>query len=152
MSINPAATRPAYWEPFVAAAREEKLVLQVCESCGSVNYPPSETCANCLSNDLQWQEVNGSGRVLAITEVQATPDDFYRPLLPLAMGSVKLDCGPVVFAFFLDKDLAAGEKVEVRTAMDIRGVPLLVVHGQDVSITSSDFDWKGSSFKQLFTG
>ncbi len=152
MSIDPAAIRPAYWDPFVAAARNEKLVLQVCDSCASINYPPSETCANCLSNNIQWKEVSGSGRVLAITQVLATPDDFYRSFLPLAMGSVKLDCGPVVFAFFLDNKPAAGEKVEVRTATDIRGVPLLVAHDQDVSITSSDFDWKGSSLKQLFTG
>ena len=150
MSIDPAAIRPAYWSPFVEAAKQEKLVLQVCGDCSSVKYPPSETCAECLGDKLEWQSVDGRGKVLAVTEVLATPDDFYRGLLPLAMGSVKLLCGHVVFAFFPDAKMSGGDEVTVVAAQDVRGAPLLLAHDQDASMTSESFDWHNSSLEKLF--
>lgn len=150
MTIEESAQRPAYWEPFVTAAKEERLVLQVCNDCQSIKYPPAEICAECLGEALEWQDVDGTGKVLALTEVLATPDDFYRELIPVAMGTVKLASGPVVFALFPDASLESGVEVRVVAVTDVRGTPLLLAHNQGVDIASEDFEWKDSTLQKLF--
>lgn len=52
------STRP-YWE----AARDERLVMQRCDACGSMQYPPDLVCNNCQSADRHFEEVSGRGTV-----------------------------------------------------------------------------------------
>ena len=150
MEVGQLTRRPSYWDPFIAAAQRETLLLQVCAGCNSVTYPPAEVCAECLGGTLEWSPVPDTARVLAVTEIRATNDDFFRPLLPVAIGSVRLDCGPVVIAFFPDTDLKSGASVVVTSVCDVRGTPVLVAHNQANNVTSEQFDWKGSSLERLF--
>ena len=41
---------------ITAAAAEGRFVLQTCEDCGAVQYPPREVCLKCLSARLRWRE------------------------------------------------------------------------------------------------
>src|SRR5438093_444774 len=52
------STRP-YWE----AARDERLVMQRCDACGSMQYPPDLVCNNCQSAGRHFEEVSGRGTV-----------------------------------------------------------------------------------------
>jgi len=88
------------------------LLLPVCPSCSTVQYPPREACVNCLAGDLRWCEVDNHGEVLATTVQHYSLDERFRPQLPLHVASVKLDAGPVAIVF-APPDLKPGQSVSV---------------------------------------
>ena len=89
------------------------LELPVCEACATVQYPIREVCVRCLSDRLRRQSVQAGGVTLARTLLHRSMDTRFAPRLPLAIGSVKLDAGPVAIAI-LDADLPPGARVQVR--------------------------------------
>ena len=89
------------------------LELPVCEACGTVQYPVREVCVRCLSDRLRREAVQTGGVVLARTALHRSMDTRFAPRLPLAIGSVKLDAGPLAIVI-LDGDLAPGARVQVR--------------------------------------
>ncbi len=92
--------------------KESELSLPVCLVCSTVQYPIREVCVDCLSDELEWQQVNNTGEVLATTVQRYTLDEKFNSQLPLYVASVKLDSGPVAIVF-ADPDLKAGQKVSV---------------------------------------
>lgn len=54
-------------EPYWLAAGRGELVVRNCRSCGTDHWPPSEGCFNCHSQDLQWRQVPGTGKVFSYT-------------------------------------------------------------------------------------
>jgi uncharacterized OB-fold protein len=150
IEVGETASRPAYWAPFVKAAQNGGLKLQVCNDCHVVKYPPSEICAQCLGDSLEWSDVDGAGRVLARTELLTTTGDVFSSLLPLPIGTVRLNCGPVVLAFFADPNTHASNKINVVSAISTLGEPVLLAHNQGHAVDSGAFNWNGSSLQQLF--
>jgi uncharacterized OB-fold protein len=53
--------------PFWDAARDHRLVLQRCASCGYYNHPPRLACDACLSMQLQFEPVSGRGTIYTFT-------------------------------------------------------------------------------------
>jgi uncharacterized OB-fold protein len=104
----------------------DELWLPVCQICGRVDYPLRELCANCLSERLEWQPINPCGGVLATTTLHRSNLPYFRPRLPLRVGSVKLDAGPVMLAFVDDTKVHAGARVRLQTRMDDEGAAVLV--------------------------
>jgi hypothetical protein len=49
------------WESIA----EGKMKIQRCEECGTYRYPPGACCPNCLSTEMQWEEISGTGKVLS---------------------------------------------------------------------------------------
>jgi uncharacterized OB-fold protein len=49
--------------PFWAAAREKKLVVQRCDACGRLRFPPHPFCSACRSEAVSWTGVSGRGRI-----------------------------------------------------------------------------------------
>ena len=70
---GPVGLRPVTDDPetagFFAAARERRLVVQTCRTCGSQQQPPRPVCRSCHGNDLGWDEVPGVGTVHTWTVV-----------------------------------------------------------------------------------
>jgi uncharacterized OB-fold protein len=64
----PDATSEVFW----SAAAERRLVVQSCESCGRLSYPPEAFCKGCLSQPpaFAWHELSGRGRVRTWTVVR----------------------------------------------------------------------------------
>jgi uncharacterized OB-fold protein len=48
-----------YWE----AAREGRLVVQVCRGCAAAQFPPDLVCHACLGADLAYEESSGAGKL-----------------------------------------------------------------------------------------
>lgn len=60
-------------EPYWAAAREGRLVLQHCGACEGLTHFPSDVCAHCGdSRRLGWREVSGHGRVYTFSVIHRT--------------------------------------------------------------------------------
>jgi uncharacterized OB-fold protein len=53
--------------PFWEAAKERRLVVQRCATCGYYNHPPRNVCDACLSQELHFEPVSGLGRIHTFT-------------------------------------------------------------------------------------
>lgn len=53
--------------PFWAAAKEQRLAIQRCRSCGYYNHPPRALCDACLKPDLTFVPVSGRGKIYSFT-------------------------------------------------------------------------------------
>lgn len=62
-------------EGFWRAAKERRLVVQRCEPCGHMRFPPHPYCPKCRSREHVWHEVSGYARVWSYAFV-------YKPMLP----------------------------------------------------------------------
>ena len=50
-------------KPFWDAAREGRFVLPRCTNCNRVHWYPRLICPYCHSNEIEWVEGSGEGRV-----------------------------------------------------------------------------------------
>ncbi|MGH7154784.1 MAG: Zn-ribbon domain-containing OB-fold protein [Acetobacteraceae bacterium] len=107
------------------AAAEGNVALQRCEACGAVQYPPREMCGSCLSDQLGWDiAATINGRLLAGTTLHHSNAPRFRSRLPMRIGLVLLDAGPVVVCF-LGSDAQPDETVHLRARLDDTGHPVL---------------------------
>jgi uncharacterized OB-fold protein len=100
-------------------------VLQRCTVCGTAQYPPRACCHVCLSDRLERQEFDAApGVLLARTVLHHSNEPHFRPRLPLGVGLVRLDAGPIVVCF-VPKPHAIGDRVTVTARPDESGATLL---------------------------
>ena len=117
----PPAARSRLWQRVNDSVAEGLFRLQVCNSCGTVQYPPQEFCSHCLAGELSWEQVSPAGKVLSWTVSRASTNPFFRDKFPLNIGLVKLDCGPVMIAYLAASCLQAGSRVQVTGRPDKSG-------------------------------
>lgn len=76
-----ALTPDVFTAPFWDAAREHRLVIPRCTSCGTYRFPPSAFCYVCRTQDVEWVEQSGRGTLYSYTVA-------WHPLLPEVSDSV----------------------------------------------------------------
>jgi len=126
MHALPPQRRSELWTRLTASAGQGLLVLPRCRDCEMVQYPLRELCGNCLGDNLDWGPVPAEGKLISWTRLHASVEPFFREHLPWPVGSVKLDCGPVVIAHLAVALPATGMGVNVLSYPDGNGVPVLV--------------------------
>jgi uncharacterized OB-fold protein len=93
--------------------------LQRCADCGIAHYPPREFCGVCLSDRVEWEDADFlPARVVARTVLHHSNEASFRGRLPLTLGLVQLDAGPVALCFL--PDAMAGDAVQVAVGADGR--------------------------------
>jgi len=80
-------------ESFYNFAKEGKLMATKCNKCGTLLLPPRPVCTNCFSEDFEWVELKGKGKLLTYTVIHVAPPQF-QSMTPYAVGIVKLEDGP----------------------------------------------------------
>jgi uncharacterized OB-fold protein len=85
---------PMKWsQPFWDAAREHKLVLKKCSSCGFIDHPPYLYCTNCSADEHEWVEASGKGTLAAYAINQfGVPFPFWVDL-PYVVALIDLEEG-----------------------------------------------------------
>lgn len=118
--------RPA--RRLTSAATRGRLELPICQACRTVQYPVREICRQCLSDNLQWEEVEAGGIVLSGTLIRHSTDPYLQQHQPLGMASVRLDAGPVVMARYDSAlaPLAGGTRIRIQNQLDRSGEAILV--------------------------
>jgi uncharacterized OB-fold protein len=111
-----------------AASVEGKLMLQHCPACKQVQYPHREVCCQCLSDGLDWAETDNHGTLLASVPLHRSLEPWFQSQLPWLLGSVKLDCGPVVLAQLSSDACQAGQRMVVTQEKDAAGQVVLSAH------------------------
>ncbi len=126
LPTTPANIRARYTQGLTAAAARGVFALQRCEECQAFQYPPREICAKCLSPQLRWREVDGSGELIAQTTIRYGFELYFRERAPWPTGIVKLDCGPTVIVGLHTDCAKAPARVRVRAQLDRGGQTVLI--------------------------
>ena len=79
-----------HWE----AAKRHELLVQHCKACGHLSFPPMTNCSQCLSRDLDWQAVKGTGKVHSFIVYHQGWLPGYLKSTPYNVAIVQLDEGP----------------------------------------------------------
>ena len=101
---------------FWAAARERRLVVQRCDSCGTLRHYPQPMCANCHSMDWSWTELSGRGTVYTFTVTHQVFHPAWAGHVPYAVATIELDEGVRLVSDLPPEDVddvAIGSPVEV---------------------------------------
>ena len=101
---------------FFEGARCGQLMVQKCEGCGELRFPPHETCTKCLGTRAGWVAVSGRGEVYSFNIMHQVYHPGFATEVPYAVVVVKLDEG-VKFVSNLvgvkPADIKCGMPVEV---------------------------------------
>jgi len=117
---------------LTAAAALGRFELQVCQDCGTTQYPPREVCGHCLSERLRWQPVDASGRLLALTVLSHSNDLYFRERLPWRIGSIEMAAGPTVVAH-VHGDCKEGDTVRLALKLDRSGQAVMIALPQEAT-------------------
>ncbi|QRF61666.1 Zn-ribbon domain-containing OB-fold protein [Variovorax paradoxus] len=72
---------------YQQALQEGRLMLQHCEDCAAVRFPPALVCRACGSPRLQWRVSPGLGSVYSLTTVRDRAGDYNVALVDLEGGA-----------------------------------------------------------------
>jgi uncharacterized OB-fold protein len=112
--------------PFTAASfeqflNEKKLMGSHCPKCDKSFLPPRAICSNCFSDQLEWTEFKGAGKLAAFTSIYIAPTAMieagYGRDKPYLAGVVELNEGVKISGQILGVDASKPEEIKT-------GVPL----------------------------
>jgi len=125
LPLLPQGARSRTAHGLTAAAAEGRFMLQVCENCAHVPYPPRDACPRCLSSRLAFKDIDCGGQLIAETTVRVSTDPYFRERMPWRVGTVKLDAGPVIVAH-LHGDTIEGDRVKLALKLDKSGSAVML--------------------------
>jgi hypothetical protein len=103
---------------FVDFLGEGKIEGTVCKKCGAKFFPPRADCATCFSNDMDWFNMPGKGKLETFTVAHYAPFGFEADP-PYTMGVVDFGNDLKLFARLAKEvkpeDVKVGMDVTIRT-------------------------------------
>ena len=85
-----------YWQ----GCTDGKLQIKRCGDCGKVHFYPRAICPYCLSDNTEWVEASGKGRIYSYSVTRRAP-------VPYAIAYVRLDEGVTMLSNIVDADFDA---------------------------------------------
>ena len=61
---------------FIDHLEQGRVMYTCCRSCKTSYFPPRADCAACLSSDMKWQEVIGTGSLISYSRLKYAPAGF----------------------------------------------------------------------------
>jgi uncharacterized OB-fold protein len=61
---------------FVHYLEDGKVMTSRCKECGITFFPPRADCYQCLSSNMEWDEVSGTGKLLTYSKLKYAPMGF----------------------------------------------------------------------------
>jgi uncharacterized protein len=80
-------------DAFFDAAREGKLLIQKCSSCGKHQFYPRQMCIHCGDTGVEWVEASGKGTVHTFTVIHQQGMPGWREETPYVAAIVELEEG-----------------------------------------------------------
>ena len=78
---------------FFEGARAGRLMVQKCDSCGTLRFPAHELCSKCNSTDSRWVPVCGRGEVFSFNIMHQLYHPGFAKEVPYAVVMVELEEG-----------------------------------------------------------
>ncbi len=102
--------------PFWDAARDHRLSIPKCKSCGKYHFYPRELCPHCHSDDLEWTDISGLGEIYSFTIARRPAGPVYADDVPYVIAMIALDEGPRMMTNLIVDDVETvqiGDRVAV---------------------------------------
>ena len=61
---------------FVSHLDEGKVTGTRCKDCGEVFFPPRADCYKCLTSNMEWFDVSGTGKLVSYSKLEYAPVGF----------------------------------------------------------------------------
>jgi uncharacterized protein len=90
--------------PFWDAARAGRLVIQRCQACGELRWPPLVGCPECHGRDATWDEVRPTGTIWSFVVYHRAFAAELKDEIPYTVAMVHLDDGPYLVGRFEDAE------------------------------------------------
>ena len=101
--------------------KEKKLMGSKCSSCNAVFLPPRPICTECHQAEMEWEVVEGKGKLVSFTCITVGPPSMkaegFDRNNPYCLGIVEFDTGVRVVARVQGVDARNPETIKV-------GIPL----------------------------
>lgn len=108
------------YERFI---NERKLMGSKCQKCGVLFVPPRSICIKCYSNEMEWVEMKGKGKLAAFTCIAIGPPfmikEGYDRQHPYISGVVELEEGVRVVARIEGVDGSKPETIKIGTPLQV---------------------------------
>jgi uncharacterized protein len=88
--------------PFWDGCRAGELRVQRCRACGTLRFPESFVCPNCLSGDHGWEPVSGRGTLWSWITMHQRYLEAFAGELPYNVAFVRLEEGLHLVAALVD--------------------------------------------------
>ncbi len=98
----PIPTADAESEPFFRGAKERKLMLQRCSNCGTWRLPGRERCVDCWSEEAEWAEASGRGKLYTFGVMHQKIHPAFADIVPYSFAIVELAEGPRLVTNIVD--------------------------------------------------
>lgn len=80
-------------EPYWDATRRRQLVAQRCDTCDRLIWHPREACPGCLSGELSWVPLAGTGTIYSFNVMHKPGNPMMGDEVPYVVALVDLDEG-----------------------------------------------------------
>ena len=114
-------------EPFWAAARERRLVMQRCAECNVFQFPPEVACTHCGSPAIEWTPVSGRATLYSWTVAHPPLLPYFAERAPWPVVAVELEEGPRLITNLVDVP-AEGYEIGMPLQVDFEDA------GEDVTL------------------
>ena len=61
---------------FIDHLEKGKVMATRCKDCGLIFFPPRADCWQCLTNNVEWMEVKGTGKLVTYSKLEYAPVGF----------------------------------------------------------------------------
>ena len=89
-------------EPFYRGAREGKLMLERCTTCGACRLPGRERCPDCWAEASEWVAASGRGKLYTYGIMHQQYHPAFADELPYNYAIVELEEGPRLVTNVID--------------------------------------------------
>ena len=86
------AANQGFWD----YARRGVLALPTCRACGHVWFPPSSSCPQCLSKNVEFRETSGRAKLWSWIVIHRQYFKDFPP--PYLVAFVELETGPMLMS------------------------------------------------------
>lgn len=102
--------------PFWHAARERRLLVKRCSTCGAAHFYPRPFCPTCWGEDVEWEEASGAATLYTYSTVHVNDLPPFPERVPYVAAIVELLEGPRMMTNVVDcapEALAVGMALQV---------------------------------------
>lgn len=101
-------------QPFFDGALQGRLMLMRCKRCGVARLPSRLHCDECLSDEFEWFEASGRGKVRTFGVMHQRYHPGFADEIPYNVAVVELEEGPR-----LPTNIVGVANEEIRVGMDV---------------------------------
>lgn len=117
------------------------MKLPICQKCDEIQYPIREICGNCLSDDLQMQEISATATLLSKVELNHSLEETFLNHLPWPVGTVILQGGARMMVHLSDNKMTVGDEVELQPITDPKGRSVMLAKPLNDKESANDISW-----------